>query len=115
MKRKQEYNDNLQGVYSLLQEYFNKAMQNRLLERQDFQTKSHNNLIELLKAIKEESLNSQETRYACSVITDALRAFLNENLFNYIKKFKTARDILNTQLRNEVIADKVCENITRIR
>ena len=117
MKRKQEYSDNLYRAYGLLWERCNKAMQNRLSERQDFQTKIYNDPIELLKAIKEQSLNAQETRYSCSVITDALRAFLNtkqkenENLFDYTKRFKTARDVLNTQLGNPIILNKYAKTL----
>ena len=65
-----------------------------------------------MKVIKDQSLNRQETRYSYSVITNALRAFLNtiqneyENLFDYAKRFKATRDIIFTQLRNPLHADK---------
>lgn len=96
MKRKQEYEENLFKAYGFLWEHCNKAMQNRLSERTDFESSVYNDPIKLLKAIKEHSLNVKETRYPCSVIADALRAFLStkqrehENLYDYTKRFKTS-------------------------
>ena len=45
------------------------------------------------------------------MITDTLRTFWiqkkeHENLFDYIKRFKTARDVANNQLRNPLRAAK---------
>ena len=71
MKRKRVYEDNQVKAYSLLWARCAKAMQNRLMARLDFETSIYNKPINLLKAIKEHSLNYQETRYEMSKISDA--------------------------------------------
>ena len=68
-------------------------MQNKITGRRDFETKIFNDLINLLKAIKEHSLNYQESRYEMLVILDSLRTFLNtrqkesEPLQEYTRRF----------------------------
>ena len=52
-------------------------MQNKITGRRDFEEKIFNDPINLLKAIKEHSLNYQESRYKMSIILDSLRTFLN--------------------------------------
>ena len=44
--------------------------------RKDFKANSRNNLIELLNAIKEHSLNFKESRYKMAIIAYALKNFL---------------------------------------
>jgi len=56
------YNDNLFKAYALIWERCAKAMQNKLLAFSDYEDEIYNNLIKLLKAIKEHALNYQETR-----------------------------------------------------
>ena len=52
-------------------------MQNKITGHSDFEAKIFNNPINLLKAIKEHSLNYQESRYKMLVILDSLRTFSN--------------------------------------
>ena len=52
-------------------------MQNKIVGQSDFDTKRYNNLIKLLIAIKEHSLNFQDLQYKMAIITDAIKIFMN--------------------------------------
>ena len=77
IRRSTQYNDNLCKAYMLFQERYTKAMQHKIASQKDFESEIFNNLILKLKAIKEHSLNYQETRYKISIIADPLGVFLN--------------------------------------
>ena len=59
-----------------------------------------NNPIELLKIIKEISLNYEETKHPMRILITALKHMLglkqyqDKDLDNYIQRFKAARDML---------------------
>jgi hypothetical protein len=74
MRRKRTYEDNTFKVYALLWERCAKAMQNKIASRSDYDSVVYNDPIALLRAIKEHSLNYQETRYEMSIISDAFRS-----------------------------------------
>ena len=75
----------------------------------------YNNHIELLKTIREHTLNYKESRYEMGITTDALRAFLNcrqkdkEGLPEYTKGCKTSREILHSHLGGAIILKKCIE------
>ena len=71
LKRKRMYKDNLFKAYALIWERCTKAMQNKLLAWSDYEDEIYNNLIKVLKAIKEHGLNYQETCDEKSIILDA--------------------------------------------
>ena len=50
--------------YALIWERCAKAMQNKILERSDYESKIYNNPIKLLQAIKQHALNFDETQYS---------------------------------------------------
>ena len=77
IKRKRALEENMFKVYALLWEKCAKSLQNKILARRDFETTIYNKPIALLQAIKEHSLNYQESRYNMSIITDALKAAMN--------------------------------------
>ena len=91
MKRRRTYNDNLYKAYALLWEKCAKSMQNKIQARKDYKTSIFNDPINLLQAIKEHSLNYQETRYEMSIIADSIRAVMslkqkdNEYLQDYTR------------------------------
>ena len=99
-------------AYALLWKRCVKSIQNKISTREDFENMIYNNPIRLLKAIKEHSLNFQETRYEMSIILDTLRAFLNlkqkknENLHEYTQRFKTTKGILESPLGRPFILEK---------
>ena len=110
--RKRMYNDNLFKAYALIWERCAKAMQNKISARSDFETRIYNNPIELMRAIKEHALNYQESRYEMAIIADAMRTVTttkqrdNESLQDYTRRFKTAREILESHIGGPLILTK---------
>jgi hypothetical protein len=74
MKRKRTYKDNMFKAYALLWERCAKAMQDKIALRSNYDNVVYNDPIALLRAIKEHSLNYQDTRYEMSIISDAFRS-----------------------------------------
>jgi hypothetical protein len=112
MRKKRSYDDNLFKAYALIWQRCAKAMQNKVMARANFETEIYNDPIRLLKAVKEHALNYQETRYEMSIISDAFRAVFNvkqkesESLQDYTRRFKTAREILESHLGGQIILAK---------
>eukprot|EP00978_Attheya_sp_CCMP212_P016785 scaffold44262_cov52-Attheya_sp.AAC.7 len=110
-KRIRTYNNNLTKSYVLIWERCTKAMQNKIQLRMDLDT-IENDPIELLKAVKEHSLNYQEHRYEMSIILDSIKNMLethkkeHENLSDYTKRFKTSRDVLELHIGGPIILTK---------
>ena len=75
--RVNKYQQNLYIAYAFLWEKYSRAMQNKIGGRKDFDTNIYNDPIKLLKAIKEQSLNFQESQYEMSIITEAIKNFFN--------------------------------------
>jgi hypothetical protein len=71
MKRKSTYKNNMYSAYALLWERCAKAMQSKIASRSDCDSTVFNDPIASLQAIKEDSLNYQETRYEISIIADS--------------------------------------------
>jgi hypothetical protein len=115
MRRKRSYDDNLFKAYALIWERCAKAMQNKIMARSNFENEIYNDPIKLLNAVKEHALNYQETRYEMSIISDAFRALFNvqqkesESLQDYTRRYKTAREILESHLGGQIVLTKfVC-------
>jgi hypothetical protein len=112
--RVQVYENNKVKAYALLWERCAKAMKNKIEARIDYQ-KIRNNPIELLKGIKEHSMNYQENRYSMSIILDAFRTLLGtkqrdgESLQDYTKRFRVARDVLKSHIGGPIILTKLVE------
>ncbi len=119
MRRKRTYEDNTYKAYALLWERCNKAMQNKLASRSDYDSAVYNDPIALLQAIKEHSLNYQETRYEMSIISDAFRASFNtrqkegESLQDYTRRFKTSQEILESHLGGPLILAKYVQTMDK--
>ena len=90
-------------------------MQNKITGQHDFERKIFNNPINLLIAIKERSLNFEESRYEMAIITDAIRAFLNtkqkgsKSLQDYTQIFKTSKEIMESHIGGPIILSKYIE------
>ena len=118
MKRKRTYEDNTFKAYALLWERCAKAMQHKIASRSDYDSLIFNDPIALLRAIKEHSLNYQETRYEMSIISDAFRsAFTSkqregESLQDYTRRFKTSTEILESHLGGPLILEKYVSTMT---
>ena len=76
MRRKRECYNNMFKAHTKLQKRYNKALK-ALIEVRNFEIKIYNNLVELLKAIKEYILNYQQSYYNIAIISDTFRVFLN--------------------------------------
>ena len=87
-------------------------MQNKLAARSDFESDIINNPINLLEAIKEHSLNFQETRYKMSIISVAIKSLVstrqkdNENLQDYTRRFRTSKEIFESHVGCSIILKK---------
>jgi hypothetical protein len=118
MRRKRTYEDNMFKAYALLWERCAKAMQNKVASRSDYDSEVYNNPIALLQAIKEHSLNYQDTRYEMSIISDAFRALFmskqkdNESLQDYTRRFKTSTEILESHLGGPLVLEKYVKTMT---
>eukprot|EP00978_Attheya_sp_CCMP212_P009120 scaffold21484_cov55-Attheya_sp.AAC.2 len=108
------YEDNCTKSYALIWERCAKALQNKLQSRSDFDS-TENDPIELLKAVKEHSLNYQENRYEMSIILDSIKAMIDthqkehETLRNFTKRFKTSRDMLESHIGGPIVLTKFVE------
>jgi hypothetical protein len=112
IRRKRTYENNTYKAYALLWERCNKAMQYKIASRSDYDSDVYNNPITLLRAIKEHSLNYEETRYEMSTITASFRAVFTarqkdgESLQDYTRRFKTSTEILESHLGGPIILEK---------
>jgi hypothetical protein len=104
MKRKRIYKDNKIKAYAFIWDRCAKAMQAEVQSRSDFESQVYNDPLKLLNAIRKHAMNFQDARYEMSVISDAFRALFNakqaegENLTEYTRKFKAAKDIIVSHL-----------------
>ena len=112
MKRIRTYKENTFKAFALFWERCNKAMQNKIASRTDYNSSVFNDPIALLQAIKEHSLNYEISRYEMSIISDAFRSAFSskqkeaESLQDYTRCFKTSMEILESHLGGPVILDK---------
>jgi hypothetical protein len=112
MRRKRSYDDNLFKAYALIWERCAKAMQNKIMARSNFEAEIYNDPIKLLNAVKEHALNYQEAGYEMSIISDAFRALFtvqqkeSESLQDHTRRFKTAREILESHIGGQIILAK---------
>jgi hypothetical protein len=111
------YDDNCTKAYALIWERCAKNLQNKVQSRADF-TKIKNNPIELLKAVKEHSLNYQENRYEMSIILDSIKTMIEtkqketESLSDFTRRFKVSRDVMESHIGGPLILTKFVEQMT---
>ena len=88
-------------------------MQNKILERSDYESEIYNDPIKLLQAVKQHALNFDETQYAMTIITNSISAFFatvqkeNESLSEYTKRFRVAKEIMESHLGEPLSLKKV--------
>ncbi len=102
--RIRKYNDNMNKAYGLILGQCTQGVKNKLEARRDWQTlEEEHSPIDLLKAIKEITQDYQDSRYPIASIYKSLSTLFNikqdekESLSAYIKRFKNAQDIMETQ------------------
>ncbi|MGL5936769.1 MAG: hypothetical protein ACRCZI_14235, partial [Cetobacterium sp.] len=110
--RKDLLDREMKKAYSLIKEnYCTRAMQSRIEEHPDYAGKIRNDPIELLKAIKILMHDAVRAQYPIVSMCDALsRLFAfrqqdDENLLDYVKRFKQQRDIVKQQCGKNMFDD----------
>ena len=103
-KRKQALEMNLSKAYSFIWDQCAKSLQNKIEARSDYISIIKGNPINLLKAIKQQVLNYEESRYEMSIILEALKNMINvkqkegETLQDYTKRFKTIAEVMESHI-----------------
>ena len=107
MKRETTFESNKTKAYFLLWERCTLSMQGQIEQRKDFEIKIYNNPINLIKAIKEQTLDYQDTRYEMEIIDNSLTHFLltkqkDKELHKYMKRFKSSKQVLESHLGDSI-------------
>ena len=115
--RKQTYMNNLGKAYAFILGQCNKALQNKLYARTDYESEIKGNPIKLLMAIEEHSMSYVENRYETSTVLDSMKNFVNlkqhndESLVDYTMRFKSARDIFKSHIGGKMKIKKLAASI----
>ena len=110
--KKENYENNSKKAYKFLWEQCSVTMRDRVESIPGFAANIKEDPVELLKAIKSFALAFQETKYPVLSIDDAHDAFVrtsqkpDEKLIDYLKRFKVARDMMESQMGHEMILGK---------
>ena len=104
IRKKNLYQSDINKACATFWDHCNEAMQSKIVQRTECDTKIKNNPFELLKAIKEHSMSHQENKHPLMTIIDAVRNVVNmkqgenESILDFHSRFKVARDVLQDQL-----------------
>ena len=110
--RKTTYERNKKKAFSFLIGQCAKNMQNALESRDDFESTIYNDPFELLKAIRQEALSFNKSKYEMAAVHSTLKTFMNlrqkdgESLLDYSERFKASRDVLKSHLGGPIILTK---------
>ena len=94
MRREKKYEANMYKTYAEKWERCSRSMKSKIEARVDYETNIYDNPINLLQAIKEHSLQYEETRYEMKIIVDAFENYFqckqkdSESLQDYVKKYE---------------------------
>lgn len=113
VQRKAVYETNKRKAFALIYEQCHKTLQAKLKARTNYDQEIKGNPIAMLKAIQEHTMSYQENRYDAKIMIDALRSMLftkqrdDEDLVDFTRRFKAARDFFEAQLggKNEARKD----------
>ena len=102
VERTHTYRQNRNKAYEIIWNQCTKNAQSRLMSRKNWMNEK-DNPIALLIAIKEITHNIQDTKYPVATAWRAIQKFVNmkqrddEDLVDYLKRFNTAKDIMEIQ------------------
>ena len=105
LKQKSHYHKNLGKPYTFLFGQCTTGLQHRIEAKAKYESKIKGNPIKLLETIKENSLSFDDKKKAGIVIIDAIMNLMttrqrdNEDLTEYSKCFKAARDLCKEKYR----------------
>ena len=120
VKRKNVYEMNLAKAYALIFGYCSRTIQTRIETHPKFEEEIQDNPIELLKVIKIIMNDPEKSRYPYASLTEAMARIVNikqhdrENLLDYSKRFKQAKDILKSHVGTNLL-DGFIENLPEYR
>ena len=111
VKREQIYENNKTKSYSIIWERCSRNVQSKIEQRTDFKSEVYNNPVKLLAAIKEHTLDYQESKYSMETINKAIVHFLllkqkEEPLHEYIKRFKTTKEVAELHIGGPIMLTK---------
>jgi hypothetical protein len=108
--RKNNLRTNMTKAYALIfTNYCNRTMQLRIEEHPEFETKIENKPIALLEAIKVLMHDPVRATYPMVSMTEALTRLVNlkqnenEQLLDYVKRFKQQRDVVKSYLGTKLL------------
>jgi hypothetical protein len=121
LSRVRKLKKNMPKAYALIFSNFcSTTMQDRIEEHPDFEDKIRDNPIELLKAIKVLMHDPVRARYPFASLVDTIWLLMTtkqrdgESLLDYVKRFKEARDVIESQLGLKFL-DEFVENLPEYR
>ena len=107
---REQYDDNKKKAYATIFGLCNKVMKSRIEEMSTFDTTIRNDPFELLNAIKEKMYDPARAKYEFVSLTDTFnrtasetRQDFDEDLLDYTKRFKQAKDILKQTTGDETL------------
>jgi hypothetical protein len=116
LDRKDTLEQNLTKAYALIfSTYCNKMMQNRIEEHPDYEATIHDDPIELISKIKVLMHGPIRAKCPFASLTEAMIRMLNikqqenEQLLDYIKRFKQFCDITKSHVGTDIL-DTFVEN-----
>jgi hypothetical protein len=118
VRRKRTYENNTIKAYALLWERCTEAMQSKVRSRTDYGTVVYDDPIALLRAIREHSLNYQDTEYEIAIIAGAYRSVFTckqkegESLQDYTRRFKTSTEMLEFHVGGPIISSKCAKSMS---
>ncbi|KAL7573431.1 hypothetical protein ACA910_013750 [Epithemia clementina (nom. ined.)] len=105
LERERALEENRDKAYALIfGTYCSKAIQSRVEEHPDYESKIRDNPIELLKTVSVLMHNTVRARYPYASLYDAMMRLFNlkqqenEHLTDYVKRFKQSRDVLKSHM-----------------
>ena len=100
--------DNKIKAYGLIFSHCNKVMQNRIEETPNFEADIRDDPLMLLREIKKKMYDPARAKYEFVTLTESLKRILSttqendEDLVQYTKRFKQARDIVKDSIGKEI-------------
>jgi hypothetical protein len=106
---------NKDKAFALIFAQCNKTLQNKILSSTDYEVDVKGDPIELLNVIEEHAMSFQEHKYDALVVFDSLKGLFNlkqkddEDLVDYVWRFKSARDVLESHVGEKMRFKKLAK------
>ena len=116
-KRNMYNQENQYKAYRLIWERFATAMKARIKACKYFEDDIYNDPVKLLRAIKQHTLNYQESRYEMSVISDEFNTFFvtrqkdHENLQDHTRILKMPYEVLQLHIGSPIQLQKFLKTL----